>query len=444
MMTFFLQMFLLACFVATIQTKIYRRCELAHVFKKNGLDGYEGYSLASWICMAFYETGFDTKTIDRHKGGTKDYGIFHINSGLWCKENDSLSKVLCDIACSDLLNPDLEDDITCAKKMVQESSTMAVCFSIMAQKLLNFFPRCLVVCQSEQKLMLLKGIFKIHKLEILGLENIELRHLQSDLNVVHKIIDHNVVLVNEYISFNRNITRAQNRFNLNVSCLKLNCKKFNLGPVMAEFYNPNSFKIYELQLPEYSRMLAGEFWELLRLGCIAPRSPWNLLPSPYQPFTWDSVSSTQCFLGMKYLLLLSLLICLSFSVGGKIFGRCELAQVLKKAGLEGYRGYTLGDWVCLAFYESHFDSALEDHEADGSTSNGIFQINSHIWCEDYKHRKPNICQMHCSDLLTSNINDDIVCAMRIAQGPRGLGSWMGWRENCEGLRLSVWLKGCKL
>uniref|UniRef100_A0A8C5SAY5 Glycosyl hydrolases family 22 (GH22) domain-containing protein n=1 Tax=Laticauda laticaudata TaxID=8630 RepID=A0A8C5SAY5_LATLA len=74
--------------------------------------------------------------------------------------------------------------------------------------------------------------------------------------------------------------------------------------------------------------------------------------------------------------------------------------------------------VCLAFYESHFDSALVDHEADGSTSNGIFQINSHMWCEDYKHRKPNVCQMHCSDLLTSNINDDIVCAMRIAQGPR--------------------------
>ncbi|XP_058023955.1 lysozyme C-1-like [Ahaetulla prasina] len=125
MMTFFLQTFLLACFVATIQTKIYGRCELAHVLKKNGMDGYEGYSLASWICMAFYETGFDTKTIDRHKGGTKDYGIFHINSGLWCKENNALSKAICDVACSDLLNPDLEDDINCAKLIVQDASGMA-------------------------------------------------------------------------------------------------------------------------------------------------------------------------------------------------------------------------------------------------------------------------------------------------------------------------------
>ncbi|XP_029142757.1 lysozyme C, milk isozyme-like [Protobothrops mucrosquamatus] len=125
MMTFFLQTFLLACFVATIQTKVYGRCELAHVLKKNEMDGYEGYSLASWICMAFYETGFDTKAIDRHKGGSKDYGIFHINSGLWCKENSALSKAICDVACSDLLNPDLEDDITCAKKIVKGSAGMA-------------------------------------------------------------------------------------------------------------------------------------------------------------------------------------------------------------------------------------------------------------------------------------------------------------------------------
>ncbi|XP_053150704.1 sperm acrosome membrane-associated protein 3-like isoform X2 [Hemicordylus capensis] len=147
---------------------------------------------------------------------------------------------------------------------------------------------------------------------------------------------------------------------------------------------------------------------------------------------------------MKVFLLLPFFLCLLSRVWGKIFGRCELAQVFHKAGLDGYRGYSLADWVCLAFYESHFDTSVVDHEADGSTSNGIFQINSHYWCEDYKHFKPNLCEMHCTDLLTSNINDDIVCAMRIAQGPRGLGSWMGWRENCEGLELKNWLKGCEL
>ncbi|XP_062979158.1 sperm acrosome membrane-associated protein 3-like [Elgaria multicarinata webbii] len=147
---------------------------------------------------------------------------------------------------------------------------------------------------------------------------------------------------------------------------------------------------------------------------------------------------------MKFSVLLPLLMCLLSRVVGKIFGRCELAQVFKKAGLDGYHGYSLGNWVCLAFYESHFDTSVVDHEADGSTSNGIFQINSRLWCEDYKHFTLNICRIHCSDLLTSNINDDIVCAMRIVQGYRGLGAWMSWKENCEGLHMSVWLKGCIL
>lgn len=147
---------------------------------------------------------------------------------------------------------------------------------------------------------------------------------------------------------------------------------------------------------------------------------------------------------MNVLLLLPLFMCLTSRVWGRHFERCELAQVLYNAGMEGYRGYSLADWLCLAFSESKFDTALVNHEADGSTNNGIFQINSRIWCEDYKRLKPNLCQMHCSDLLTSNINDDLVCAMRVAQGSRGLASWKGWRENCEGIDLSIWLKGCEL
>ncbi|XP_077180554.1 sperm acrosome membrane-associated protein 3-like [Paroedura picta] len=147
---------------------------------------------------------------------------------------------------------------------------------------------------------------------------------------------------------------------------------------------------------------------------------------------------------MTRLLLLALFTCLMSAVTGKIYGRCELAQNFKAAGLDGYRGYSLANWICLAFYESHFNTGLVDHEADGSTSNGIFQINSHLWCDDLMHPSPNICDLHCSDLLTSSLNDDITCAMRIVQSPRGMGTWMAWRNNCEGLDLSHWLKGCDL
>ncbi|CAM4570107.1 unnamed protein product [Lepidochelys kempii] len=130
---------------------------------------------------------------------------------------------------------------------------------------------------------------------------------------------------------------------------------------------------------------------------------------------------------MAALVLLSIVACLLVGNMGKIFRRCELAQVLHQAGMDGFRGYSLADWLCMAFHESRFNTDTVDHEADGSTDNGIFQINSRQWCDDYKRSARNLCHMHCSDLLTSNINDDIVCAMQIVQQPRGMGAccWPG-------------------
>uniref|UniRef100_A0A8C4Y054 Sperm acrosome membrane-associated protein 3 n=1 Tax=Gopherus evgoodei TaxID=1825980 RepID=A0A8C4Y054_9SAUR len=103
---------------------------------------------------------------------------------------------------------------------------------------------------------------------------------------------------------------------------------------------------------------------------------------------------------MAALVLLSILACVLVGNMGKIFRRCELAQVLHQAGMDGFRGYNLADWLCMAFHESRFNTDMVDHEADGSTDNGIFQINSRQWCDDYRSSTRNLCHMHCSVLET--------------------------------------------
>ena len=55
--------------------------------------------------------------------------------------------------------------------------------------------------------------------------------------------------------------------------------------------------------------------------------------------------------------------------------------------------------VCLAYFTSGFNTAAVDHEADGSTNNGIFQINSRKWCKNLNTEVPNVCQMYCSGRL---------------------------------------------
>ncbi|KAB1265115.1 Sperm acrosome membrane-associated protein 3 [Camelus dromedarius] len=91
-----------------------------------------------------------------------------------------------------------------------------------------------------------------------------------------------------------------------------------------------------------------------------------------------------------------------------------------------------------------FNTGAVDHEADGSTNNGIFQINSRKWCKTLDSSGPNMCQMHCFDLLDPDLKDSVICAMKITQDPRGLGSWETWRHHCQGIDLSDWVDGCDL
>ncbi|XP_058301610.1 sperm acrosome membrane-associated protein 3 isoform X2 [Hylobates moloch] len=149
-----------------------------------------------------------------------------------------------------------------------------------------------------------------------------------------------------------------------------------------------------------------------------------------------------CPAGIMLLALVSLLSCLLPSSEAKVYSRCELARVLHDFGLDGYRGYSLADWVCLAYFTSGFNTAAVDHEADGSTNNGIFQINSRRWCRNFTPNVPSVCRMHCSDLLNPNLKDTVICAMKITQQPQGLGYWEAWRHHCQRKDLTEWVDGC--
>ncbi|ELW67943.1 Lysozyme C [Tupaia chinensis] len=100
---------------------------------------------------------------------------------------------------------------------------------------------------------------------------------------------------------------------------------------------------------------------------------------------------------MKALLVLGLLL-LSVTVQGKIFERCELARTMKRLGLDGYRGISLANWMCLAKWESDYDTRATNYNpGDQSTDYGIFQINSRYWCNDGKTPGAvNACGISCN------------------------------------------------
>ncbi|XP_069844541.1 lysozyme C [Dipodomys merriami] len=148
---------------------------------------------------------------------------------------------------------------------------------------------------------------------------------------------------------------------------------------------------------------------------------------------------------MKALLILAVLL-FSSTVHSKIFERCELARTLKGGGMDGYRGISLANWMCLARWESSYNtSATNYNPGDRSTDYGIFQINSRYWCNDGKTpRAVNACGIPCSDLLKDDITQAIACAKRVVRDPQGIRAWVAWRNRCQNRDVSEYVRGCRL
>lgn len=51
--------------------------------------------------------------------------------------------------------------------------------------------------------------------------------------------------------------------------------------------------------------------------------------------------------------------------------------------------------------ESNFNTSKVNENVDGSFDYGIFQINSHYWCNDYLSHSENFCHMDCEGLAGS-------------------------------------------
>ncbi|XP_023057414.1 lysozyme C [Piliocolobus tephrosceles] len=146
---------------------------------------------------------------------------------------------------------------------------------------------------------------------------------------------------------------------------------------------------------------------------------------------------------MKALIILGLVL-LSVTVQGKIFERCELAKTLKKLGLDDYKGVSLANWVCLAKWESGYNTEATNYNpGDESTDYGIFQINSRYWCNNGKTPGAvDACHISCSALLQNDIADAVACAKRVVSDPQGIRAWVAWKKHCEGKDVSQYVEGC--
>lgn len=111
-----LELATLALAAAGAQAKIYNRCDLAYeMIHKHG---FAKSTISEWICLVANESGYNT----RAKGGPNwdgsyDWGLFQINDYYWCTTSGATRYNDCNVSCSKLVDDNISDDCTCAKKI---------------------------------------------------------------------------------------------------------------------------------------------------------------------------------------------------------------------------------------------------------------------------------------------------------------------------------------
>ncbi|XP_055501244.1 lysozyme C, milk isozyme-like [Leucoraja erinacea] len=122
-------LFLLCVLFTVASLRTYSKCELARVFQSYGLDDIPGYSLADWVCMVQYESSFRTNALRHNRRigrvDSTNYGLFQFNSRWWCADGKmGNSRNGCKQHCTQFVDNNIADDITCAKRVVKDRQGM--------------------------------------------------------------------------------------------------------------------------------------------------------------------------------------------------------------------------------------------------------------------------------------------------------------------------------
>lgn len=121
----------------------------------------------------------------------------------------------------------------------------------------------------------------------------------------------------------------------------------------------------------------------------------------------------------------------------KIFDRCELANLFKKAGITEDN---LHKWVCIGQHNG-LDTSRNYQSPDGAIrSYGIFKISDEYWCDRTGSGTGKLCGIPCRKLMDDDIRDDIRCAMKI-YNHHGFNAWIPWMPECMDVNKN-YLKKC--
>ncbi|KAL0209620.1 hypothetical protein RCL1_008458 [Eukaryota sp. TZLM3-RCL] len=100
-------------------------------------------------------------------------------------------------------------------------------------------------------------------------------------------------------------------------------------------------------------------------------------------------------------------------------------QVLALAQKHGFSGQLAHTMVCVAKYESSYNTNAVNRNRDGSVDRGLFQINNKWWC----HEGRNGCKVNCNDLFNADVNAKCARTIYSQQGYVSSSKFLSYSES---------------
>ncbi|KAI8039342.1 lysozyme X-like [Drosophila gunungcola] len=139
---------------------------------------------------------------------------------------------------------------------------------------------------------------------------------------------------------------------------------------------------------------------------------------------------------MKTFLVICVLALATPAILARQMDRCSLVRELYNLRVPRHQ---LATWACIAERESSFRTHVVGRNRDGSTSNGIFQLNDRYWCQPSNGKKShNICRTSCNDFLRNDISKSVRCAQKVLLNQ----GWSAWASGYSCIRNVPSIKNC--
>lgn len=433
--------------------KIYDRCELAAELRHSHNIPLE--QIATWVCIAFHESAFNTSAVTTGDKSA-EHGLFQISDVYWCSPPGMGQS--CGLTCAELEDSDISDDVRCAQTIYEEHQRLSgdgwnawQVYQPYCRKAPDHFiedcfndaPSTVVAMKpNDEQSAIAKG--KVYS-------RCELAHeLRDKHDIPMEQIATWVCIAKHESSFN---TSAIGRLNADgsgdhglfqisdiywcsppgngwvcgVSCSKLEDSDISDDvKCMKQIYDEhtrisgNGFNAWAVYKPycksRADRYVAGCFEDGTTVPSTMTRPTTTV--SPAIRSTVKIASGTKFEASPRKV------------VNTKIYERCELAKELRFQ--YNVPMNQIANWICIAKYQSQFNTSAVRQYADGFSHYGLFQIGSRYWCSP-----PGFgCDMPCDRFTDTNIGDDIMCARQIYDAHEliegdGFSAWAAYKEFCK-------------